>query len=95
MRAEVHPSYVKSEIVCSCGNTFTTHSTKGDMHIELCNECHPFFTGKQKLVDVGGRVERFQKRYAGTELKSKKRQKAEAVVTEPVAEQAPETVDSE
>ena len=51
-------------VTCSCGNTFTTRSTKpGDMSIELCNECHPFFTGKQKLVDSGGRVERFQKRY--------------------------------
>jgi large subunit ribosomal protein L31 len=84
MKDEIHPNYVKSEISCSCGNTFTTHTTKGDMHIELCNECHPFFTGKQKLVDTGGRVERFQKRYAGTELKSKKRQKAEAAATETV-----------
>ncbi|HVR32930.1 MAG TPA: 50S ribosomal protein L31 [Acidimicrobiia bacterium] len=90
MKAEIHPNYVKSEISCSCGNTFTTQSTKGDMHIELCNECHPFFTGKQKLVDTGGRVERFQKRYAGTELKSKKRQKAESV-----SEPAAETVDAE
>ena len=82
MKAEIHPNYVKSEITCSCGNTFTTHTTKGDMHIELCNECHPFFTGKQKLVDTGGRVERFQKRYAGTALMSKKRQKAEAAASE-------------
>ncbi len=48
---------------CSCGNTFTTRSTKSDLHVELCNECHPFFTGKQKLVDSGGRVERFERRY--------------------------------
>jgi large subunit ribosomal protein L31 len=52
------------------------------MHLELCNECHPFFTGKQKLVDTGGRVERFQKRYAGAELKSNKRRKAEATAAE-------------
>ena len=51
---------------CSCGNTFTTRSTKSEIHLELCNECHPFFTGKQKLVDSGGRVERFQRRYAKT-----------------------------
>ena len=51
---------------CSCGNTFTTRSTKPEIHLELCNECHPFFTGKQKLVDSGGRVERFQRRYAKT-----------------------------
>ncbi len=64
MKTDTHPSYDITNVTCSCGNTFTTKSTKpGDMHIELCNECHPFFTGKQKLVDTGGRVERFQKRY--------------------------------
>lgn len=64
MKSDIHPNYEVTNVTCSCGNTFTTRSTKpGDMHIELCNECHPFFTGKQKLVDSGGRVERFQKRY--------------------------------
>lgn len=67
MKADIHPTYDVTQVTCSCGNTFTTRSTKpGDMHIELCNECHPFFTGKQKLVDSGGRVERFQKRYGKT-----------------------------
>lgn len=67
MRTDVHPTYADTHVTCSCGNTFTTRSTKpGEMHIELCNECHPFFTGKQKLVDSGGRVERFQKRYGKT-----------------------------
>jgi large subunit ribosomal protein L31 len=64
MKPDIHPEYVESSITCSCGNTFTTKSTKAAMSVELCNECHPFFTGKQKLVDTGGRVERFQKRYA-------------------------------
>ena len=64
MKAEIHPNYVVTEVRCSCGNTFTTRSTKGDMHVELCSECHPFYTGKQKLVDTGGRVERFQRRYS-------------------------------
>lgn len=64
MKTDIHPTYDVTNVTCSCGNTFTTRSTKpGDMHIELCNECHPFYTGKQKLVDSGGRVERFQKRY--------------------------------
>lgn len=64
MKADIHPNYAETTVTCSCGNTFQTRSTKpGDMHVELCNECHPFFTGKQKLVDTGGRVERFQKRY--------------------------------
>jgi large subunit ribosomal protein L31 len=64
MKAAIHPNYVTATVHCSCGNTFTTHSTKPELRVELCNECHPFFTGKQKLVDTGGRVERFQRRYA-------------------------------
>ncbi|HEX9683204.1 MAG TPA: 50S ribosomal protein L31 [Acidimicrobiales bacterium] len=64
MKADIHPDYTETTVVCSCGSTFTTRSTAGDeLHLELCNECHPFFTGKQKLVDSGGRVERFEKRY--------------------------------
>lgn len=64
MKADIHPTYDITTVTCSCGNSFETKSTKpGDMHIELCNECHPFFTGKQKVVDAGGRVERFQRRY--------------------------------
>ena len=63
MKSEIHPTYGDTTVTCSCGNTFTTRSTKPDLHVELCNECHPFFTGKQKLVDSGGRVERFQRRY--------------------------------
>ena len=63
MKADTHPEYVQAKVTCSCGNTFTTRSTKPELHTELCNECHPFFTGKQKLVDTGGRVERFERRY--------------------------------
>ena len=70
MKTEIHPQYVDTNVMCSCGNTFTTRSTKGgDFRVELCNECHQYFTGKQKLVDTGGRVERFNKRYG--ERKSK------------------------
>ena len=64
MKQGIHPDYVETIVTCSCGNTFTTRSTKAEMHVELCNQCHPFYTGKQKLVDTGGRVERFQKKYA-------------------------------
>lgn len=64
MKSEIHPTYGPATVTCSCGNTFTTGSTKSELRVELCNECHPFFTGKQKLVDTGGRVERFQRRYA-------------------------------
>ena len=63
MKADIHPSYVVTQVRCSCGNTFTTRSTKGDLHVELCSECHPFYTGKQKLVDSGGRIDRFERRY--------------------------------
>jgi large subunit ribosomal protein L31 len=64
LKADIHPTYDVTTVTCSCGNVFETRSTKpGDMRIELCNECHPFFTGKQKVVDSGGRVERFQRRY--------------------------------
>jgi large subunit ribosomal protein L31 len=64
MKADIHPTYGEATVTCSCGNTFTTKSTVSVLHVELCNACHPFFTGKQKLVDTGGRVERFQRRYA-------------------------------
>ena len=71
MKADIHPEYVEATVRCSCGNTFTTRSTKAELHVELCNECHPFFTGKQKLVDSGGRVERFQRRYGEREGRAK------------------------
>ena len=64
MKTDIHPTYVEANVTCSCGNTFVTRSTKSEIKVELCNSCHPFFTGKQKLVDTGGRVERFQRRYA-------------------------------
>jgi len=64
MKTEIHPEYVQSTVRCSCGNEFVTRSTKPDMHVEVCSECHPFYTGKQKLMDSGGRVERFQRRRA-------------------------------
>jgi large subunit ribosomal protein L31 len=64
MKQGIHPDYVETHVTCSCGNTFTTRSVKKELHVELCNQCHPFYTGKQKLVDTGGRVERFQRKYA-------------------------------
>ncbi|MGH2819584.1 MAG: 50S ribosomal protein L31 [Actinomycetota bacterium] len=64
MKQGIHPEYVETKVTCSCGNVFTTRSVKPELHVELCNKCHPFYTGKQKLVDTGGRVERFQRKYA-------------------------------
>ena len=64
MKTGIHPEYVEAHVRCTCGNEFTTRSTKPELHVEICSECHPFYTGKQKLVDTGGRVERFQRRAA-------------------------------
>ena len=66
MKTELHPEYVESTATCSCGNTFVTRSTVPELHVEMCSDCHPFYTGKQRLVDSGGRVERFRKRYGNT-----------------------------
>jgi large subunit ribosomal protein L31 len=66
MKEGIHPEYVVAKVTCSCGNSFVTRSTRSEIHLELCSACHPFYTGKQKLVDTGGRVERFQRRYAKT-----------------------------
>lgn len=63
MKKDLHPEYKKCTVTCACGNTFETGSTVGEMRVELCSQCHPFFTGKQKLVDTGGRVDKFKKRY--------------------------------
>ena len=64
MKTGIHPEYGLSHVRCSCGNEFYTRSTKPEMHVEICSACHPFYTGKQKLVDTGGRVERFRRRAA-------------------------------
>jgi large subunit ribosomal protein L31 len=64
MKTDIHPEYKEVSVRCTCGNEFTTRSTQGDMHVEICSNCHPFYTGKQKLVDTGGRVERFQRKLA-------------------------------
>ena len=68
MKSAIHPEYVNARIVCVCGNVIETRSTQAEIHVEICSNCHPFFTGKQKLVDTAGRVERFRQKYA----KSKK-----------------------
>ncbi len=63
MKQGIHPNYVDCTITCACGNVIKTRSTKPEIHVEVCSKCHPFYTGKQKLVDSGGRVERFNKRF--------------------------------
>ena len=63
MKEGIHPKYEQTTIRCNCGNVFTTGSTKKEIRVEICSKCHPFYTGKQKLVDTGGRVDRFNKRF--------------------------------
>ena len=91
MRADIHPDYVIATVKCSCGNTFQTRSTKASLTSELCSECHPFYTGKQKLVDTGGRIDRFERRYG-------KRRKSEAAgapeEAAPAAPQVSEAVEA-
>jgi large subunit ribosomal protein L31 len=74
MKAAIHPAYDEVSVICACGSTFKTRSThKGDIRVEICSSCHPFFTGRQKLVDTEGRVDRFQKKMQKSkELKDKK-----------------------
>jgi len=65
MKKDIHPAYAETQVTCTCGNTFTTRSTaKGSIHADVCSACHPFYTGKQKILDTGGRVARFEARYA-------------------------------
>jgi large subunit ribosomal protein L31 len=67
MKPGVHPAYGEINIICACGNTFRTRSThKGDIRVEICSKCHPFFTGRQRLIDTAGRIERFNKKYSRT-----------------------------
>ncbi len=63
MKKEIHPEYKLGIVTCACGNTFQVRSTVGDMRVEICSACHPFFTGKQRLVDTAGRIEKFRKKY--------------------------------
>ncbi len=67
MKPDMHPHYRVLDVVCACGNKFTTRSTSTDIHVEVCAKCHPYFTGKQRLLDTAGRVDRFRKRYQGSE----------------------------
>jgi large subunit ribosomal protein L31 len=64
MKTSIHPEYMQAHVTCTCGNEFTTRATRSELHVEVCSNCHPFYTGRQKLVDTGGRVERFQRRMA-------------------------------
>jgi len=75
MKPGIHPEYKEIAVTCACGNTFTTRSAAGDVRAEICSNCHPFYTGKQKFVDSAGRVEKFQKKFGGEYFKKRDKKK--------------------
>ena len=76
MKAQTHPTYDEIKVMCACGHQFVTRSThKGDIHVEICAACHPFFTGKQKVLDTAGSIERFRRKYAGNKPEAAKESK--------------------
>jgi large subunit ribosomal protein L31 len=83
MREGIHPAYKPAKVVCACGNVIETRSTRGDFHIEICSACHPFFTGKQKILDTAGRIERFRTRYASAPAKAEAKPRAPEPRAEP------------
>src|SRR4030081_1284330 len=78
MRENIHPAYPAAKVHCACGATWETRSTHGDLNLDICSNCHPFFTGKQKLLDTQGRIDRFGKKYANTPAPAEKPKKAAA-----------------
>lgn len=89
MKPGIHPEYMECTVRCSCGNTFVTRSTVPEIRVELCNECHPFYTGQQKLVDTGGRVQRFADKFGGAAAAQlKKAEEAKAARAAKAAEEA-------
>jgi len=86
VKTDIHPKYVETTVHCSCGNEFVTRSTRESLTAELCNECHPFYTGRQKLVDSGGRVERFRKRTEMTDSSAVEAKKAKKASTAKIKE---------
>ena len=89
MKQGIHPDYVECTVRCTCGNTWTTRSTKSEMRVDLCDKCHPFYTGQQKLVDTGGRVQRFADKFGGAAAAQlKKAEEAKAARAAKAAEEA-------
>ncbi len=86
MKEKIHPKYFETTITCACGNVIQTRSTVKDLHVEICSACHPFFTGKQKLIDTAGRVERFRRKYKDFE-----KNKAESETKEEKLEEKPDS----
>src|SRR2546423_13018323 len=93
MKEGIHPEYPPAQVTCACGNTFVTRSTRGDFQVDVCSNCHPFYTGTQKLIGAAGRVDRFRKRYETNKKPAAKAAAAAVPAAEPAApaaEAAPE-----
>ncbi len=88
MKTSIHPDYVEAHVRCTCGNEFTTRATRAELHVEVCSNCHPFYTGRQKLVDTGGRVERFQRRMAKGRLRQAQAGNAKPAIAQAAGAQA-------
>ena len=88
MKQGIHPEYTEATITCACGASFTTRSTKGSYTIDICSECHPFYTGKQRIVDTAGRVERFRRKYAKHQAKKDAEAAAKAAAASESAAEA-------
>lgn len=71
MKADIHPTYQEIDVQCACGHTFKTRSTAAEIHVEICSDCHPFYTGTQKMIDTAGRIERFRNKYKNTSFAQK------------------------
>ncbi len=98
MRENIHPAYPTAKVHCECGATWETRSTHGDLHLDICSNCHPFFTGKQKLIDTQGRIDRFKKKYANapaTPPKKKAAAKKEAAAAKKEAAAKPKKAKKE
>jgi large subunit ribosomal protein L31 len=90
MREAIHPDYKPAKVACNCGNVIETRSTRGDFHVEICSACHPFFTGKQKIMDTAGRIEKFRTRYAATPAPASKEEPRKAAApAAPAKKEAP------
>ena len=88
MKQGIHPNYVECTVKCTCGNTFTTRSTKSELKVDICNECHPFFTGTQKLIDTGGRVQRFADKFGSASAAVAEREAAKKAAKAAAAAEA-------
>ncbi len=89
MKEAIHPTYRAAKIICNCGNVIETRSTRGDFHIEICASCHPFFTGKQKIMDTAGRIEKFKTRYGSTQAQPAKKEEPAKAAAPAAKKEAP------